>query len=195
MRFNAYRSAQLFVSAKPGYSSGQAMAALEEVFAETMPREMGYDYSGMSFQEKAAAEGVRRAVYSSGSRCCSLSYILAAQYESWALPFSVLLCTPIAVFGAFGGLWSLGLENNVFTQIGLVMLIGLSARIAILIVEFAKVEYEKGQGRRGGSSHCRPLAAAAHSDDVIRTAPSGLFRWSCLPEQARKEGSCSALPS
>jgi HAE1 family hydrophobic/amphiphilic exporter-1 len=144
MRFNAYRSAQLFVSAKPGYSSGQAMTALEEVFAETMPRDMGYDYTGMSFQEKAAAEGVPASVIF-GFSLLFVFLILAAQYESWALPFSVLLCTPIAVFGAFGALWALGLENDVFTQIGLVMLIGLSAKNAILIVEFAKVEYEKGK--------------------------------------------------
>ena len=89
------------------------------------------------------------------------------------MPFSVLLCTPIAVFGAFGALWALGLENNVFTQIGLVMLIGLSAKNAILIVEFAKVEYEKGKTRRGVGSHRRPPAATAHSDDVIRVYPRG----------------------
>jgi HAE1 family hydrophobic/amphiphilic exporter-1 len=144
MRYNEYRSAQLFISAKPGYSSGQAMTALEEVFAETMPREMGYDYIGMSFQEKVAAEGVPASVIF-GFSLLFVFLILAAQYESWALPFSVLLCTPIAVFGAFGALWALGLENDVFTQIGLVMLIGLSAKNAILIVEFAKIEYEKGQ--------------------------------------------------
>lgn len=144
MRYNEYRSAQLFVSAKPGYSSGQAMKALEEVFAETMPREMGYDYIGMSYQEKVAAEGVPASVIF-GFSLLFVFLILAAQYESWALPFSVLLCTPIAVFGAFGALWALGLENDVFTQIGLVMLIGLSAKNAILIVEFAKIEYEKGQ--------------------------------------------------
>ncbi|HET6675175.1 MAG TPA: multidrug efflux RND transporter permease subunit [Nitrospiraceae bacterium] len=144
MRFNEYRSAQLFVSAKPGYSSGQAMNALEEVFAETMPREMGYDYIGMSFQEKVAAEGVPASVIF-GFSLLFVFLILAAQYESWALPFSVLLCTPIAVFGAFGALWAFGLENDIFTQIGLVMLIGLSAKNAILIVEFAKMEYEKGQ--------------------------------------------------
>ncbi|MEX5214764.1 MAG: multidrug efflux RND transporter permease subunit [Nitrospiraceae bacterium] len=144
MRFNEYRSAQLLVSAAPGYSSGQAMAALEEVFADTMPREMGYDYLGMSFQEKVAAEGVPASVIF-GFSLLFVFLILAAQYESWSLPFSVLLGTPIAVFGAFGALWLLGLENNVFTQIGLVMLIGLAAKNAILIVEFAKVEYEKGK--------------------------------------------------
>ncbi|MDR4461882.1 MAG: multidrug efflux RND transporter permease subunit [Nitrospirales bacterium] len=144
MRFNGYRSAQVFISATPGYTTGQVMQALEEVFAETMPREMGFDYIGMSFQEKVAAEGVPASVIF-GFSLLFVFLILAAQYESWALPFSVLICTPIAVVGAFGALLALGMENDVFTQIGLVMLIGLSAKNAILIVEFAKMEYEKGR--------------------------------------------------
>jgi HAE1 family hydrophobic/amphiphilic exporter-1 len=143
-RYNQYRAAQLIVSVASGFSSAQAMNALEEVFAETMPREMGYDYMGMSFQEKVAAQGVPASVIF-GFSLLFVFLILAAQYESWSLPFSVLLGTPIAVFGAFGALWLLGLQNNVFTQIGLVMLIGLAAKNAILIVEFAKVELEKGR--------------------------------------------------
>lgn len=144
LRYNGYRSSQLFVSARPGYSSGQVMKALEEVFAQAMPTDMGYDYIGMSFQENVAAKGVPASVIF-GFSLFFVFLILAAQYESWTLPFSVLICTPIAVFGAFVALWALGMENDVFTQIGLVMLIGLSAKNAILIVEFAKVEYEKGK--------------------------------------------------
>src|SRR5258707_13186471 len=104
MRYNMYRSAQLNGAAAPGYSSAQAMTALEEVFDQTMPREMGYDYSGISFQEKKAQQGVPPAVIF-GFSLLFVFLILAALYESWTLPFSVLLSTPVAVFGAFAVLW------------------------------------------------------------------------------------------
>jgi HAE1 family hydrophobic/amphiphilic exporter-1 len=187
MRFNEYRSAQINGTAAPGYSSGQAMAALEEVFAQTMPPEMGYDYKDMSFQEKQAQLGVPPAVVF-GFSLLFVFLILAALYESWSLPFSVLLSTPVAVFGAFAVLWlrrillgaffpsyMVQIESDVYSQIGLVMLIGLTAKNAILIVEFAKDEYEQG----------RPLIDAALQGARIRLRPilmtSFAFILGCVP--------------
>ncbi len=187
MRFNEYRAAQLNGGAAPGYSASQATKALEEVFAQTMPREMGYDYSGMSFQEKKAQEGVPPSVIF-GFSLLFVFLILAALYESWTLPFSVLLSTPVAVFGAFAVLWlrrtllgaflpayMVQIENDVYSQIGLVMLIGLAAKNAILIVEFAKDEFEQG----------KPLADAALEGARLRLRPilmtSFAFILGCVP--------------
>lgn len=143
MRYNLYRSAQINATPAAGYSSGQAMKAMEEVFKEVMPKEMGFSYMGMSFQEKQAQEGVSPMVIFALS-LFFVFIILAMQYESWSLPFSVLLGTPIAVFGAFAALMVGHYENNIYAQIGLVMLIGLSAKNSILIVEFAKMKFDQG---------------------------------------------------
>ncbi len=145
-RFNLFRAAEVTGRPAPGYSSSQALAALEEVAAEILPSDMSYAWNAMSFQEKAA-EGSGSIVFVMALVFVFL--ILAAQYESWSLPLGVLFGTPIAIFGAMFGLWlarqfSPSFENNVFAQIGLVMLIGMAAKNAILIVEFARVKVEEG---------------------------------------------------
>ena len=174
MRYNLYRSAQMNAAAKPGYSADQAREALEEVFKQTMPAGMGIDYIGMSFQEKKAEEGVPAAAIFALS-LVFVFLILAALYESWSLPFSVLLGVPVAVFGAYLTLFARGMENNVFAQIGLIMLIGLSAKNAILIVEFARTRYEHGV----------PLLEAALHGAQVRLRPilmtSLAFILGCVP--------------
>jgi HAE1 family hydrophobic/amphiphilic exporter-1 len=160
MRYNMFRCSQINASVAPGYSTAQAMRAMEEVFRESMPAGMGYDYFGMSYQEDLAAKGVPPSAIFALS-LLFVFLILAAQYESWSLPFSVLFTTPVAVFGAFAGLSLRGMQNNLYAQIGLVMLIGLAAKNAILIVEFARDEYEKG----------KPLLEATLSGAKLRLRP------------------------
>jgi len=150
MRFNLFRSVEITGNPAPGYTSGQASAALEAVAKESLPREMGTAYSGLSYQEKTAPPAGPTFLMA----IIFVFLLLAAMYESWTLPFAVLLGTPLVAFGAFLGIWLQGLENNVFVQVGLVMLIGLAAKNAILIVEFAKMLREQGK---------TPLEAALES--------------------------------
>ena len=163
-RFNMYPAAEIIGAPAPGFSGGQALAALEET-AKAMPPDAGYEWSGLTYQQKNA-QGKGGAVF--GMAVLFVFLLLAAQYESWSLPFAVLLCTPLVVLGALLGLLIMRFDINVYVQIGLVMLIALGAKNAILIVEFAKLKSDEGKppvdaAIEGSKLRLRPILMTAFS--------------------------------
>src|SRR3954452_159011 len=162
-RYNMFRTAEVNGANGPGISTGQALDVMDELAAKELPTGFGYEWTGLSFQEKQAG-GTQGPIF--GMAMVFVFLVLAAQYESWAVPFSVLLGLPVCVFGAFLGVTLLGLENNVYVQIGIVTLMGLAAKNAILIVEFAKENHEKGMGlvqaaTEGARLRFRPIMMTA----------------------------------
>jgi HAE1 family hydrophobic/amphiphilic exporter-1 len=172
VRFNLYRAVEIQGTPAPGYSSGQALDALEDAAKHSLPKEIGYAWNALSYQEKTASGSSLRVL---GLSLVFVFLILAALYESWSLPFSVLLSTPVAVLGAYLGLLARKFDNNVYAQIGLVMLVGLTAKNAILIVEFAKARRDAGL----------PVMDAALEGARLRLRPilmtSFAFIFGCLP--------------
>ena len=157
-RYNIFRTVEINAATPAGYSSGQTMKAMEEVATQTLPQGYGFDWTAIAYQEK----------YSGGDTalifCLAIVMVflvLAAQYESWATPFAVILCVPLGIFGAMSAQWIRGLDNNVYAQVGLVMLIGLAAKNAIMIVEYAKEKHDQGM----------PLVAAALAAAHLRFRP------------------------
>jgi len=140
--FNGFNTALVLGSAAPGYSSGQALDALERAAKEVLlPQGFDIDWSGISYQERKAGT---QSVVAFGFGLLMVFLVLAAQYESWSVPFAVILAVPFGVFGALTAVWLLGMSNDIYFQIGLVTLIGLAAKNAILIVEFANQRYAHG---------------------------------------------------
>ena len=174
MRQNMYDAAMLNVVAAPGYTSAQVMQALEETFARTMPEDMGYSYYGMSYQQKKAAEGLSLAgIFAISGLFAYL--LLAALYESWTLPLTIVLSVPVAILGAFAMLWATGMQLDLYAEIGLIMLTGLAAKNAILVVEFAQERLEEGM----------PLLQATLAGAKARLRPilmtSFAFILGCVP--------------
>jgi HAE1 family hydrophobic/amphiphilic exporter-1 len=161
-RYNLLRSVEITGSPAPGYSSGQALTALDEVAAKVLPPEMGTAYTGMSYQERTAPSPTPTFIMA----VVFVFLMLAALYESWSLPWGVLLGTPIVVLGAFFGVWLLGFDLSVYVQVGLIMLVGLAAKNAILIIEFAKMQHEQGRtpleaAREAARLRFRPILMTA----------------------------------
>ena len=162
-RFNMFSSAQISGEAAPGYSSGEAMQIMESLVKQHLPSNIGVEWSGLSFQEKRAGKQTGIVLLLA---TLFVFLFLAAQYESWSVPISILLALPVSALGAYLGIWCCGMENNIYFQIGLVMLIGLSAKNGILIVEFAKDQIDKGMD----ALHAALYAARLRFRPIIMTS-------------------------
>ena len=145
MHFNVYPSAEISGSTLPGVSSGQAIQVMQTLADETLPRQFGYEWTELALQEVLAGNS---AIYIFPLCALFVFLVLAAQYESWSLPLAIILIVPMCLFAAISGVFIRGSDNNIFTQIGFVVLIGLACKNAILIVEFAKQEMDAGKSRQ-----------------------------------------------
>lgn len=171
-RYNLYPSASVMGQPAPGYSSGEALELMEDIAGRTLPDSMGFEWTGLAYQEKAASGGV---LVVFGLSMLLVFMVLAAQYESWTLPLAVLLAVPLGLLGVAGGAFARGFDNNVYTQIGVVLLIALVSKNAILIVEFARERRREGltpaeAAIEAARLRFRPILMTAFSF-ILGTAP------------------------
>lgn len=171
-RYNLYPSASVMGQPAPGYSSGEALELMEDIAGRTLPDSMGFEWTGLAYQEKAASGGV---LVVFGLSMLLVFMVLAAQYESWTLPLAVLLAVPLGLLGVAGGAFARGFDNNVYTQIGVVLLIALVSKNAILIVEFAREKRREGlkpaeAAIEAARLRFRPILMTAFSF-ILGTAP------------------------
>ena len=162
-RFNNLPAVKIIGQAAPGYSSGQAIARVEQIAKEVLPADFSYDWGGSSYQEKKSGGA---STFALGLAVIMVFLILSAQYERWSLPLAVLMALPFGTFGALVAVWARHLTSDVYFQIGLVTLLGLAAKNAILIVEFALNKHEEGMSPSASARRGRAVALPAHPDDV-----------------------------
>ena len=164
-RYNLFPAAEVQGATLPGFSTGQAIAAMEKIIATNLPTGFGFEWTEIALQEKIAGN---TAPIAFSLAVVFVFLLLAAQYESLLLPLAVILIVPMCLLAAISGVLLRGMDNNILTQIGFVVLIGLAAKNAILIVEFARQAEEQGASRKGGSRTGRAHASTADLDDIAR---------------------------
>ena len=188
-RFNGFAAMNIVGAPAPGYSSGQAMEEMQRIVAQDLPPGFGVDWAGQSLQEiRAGAE----APLLFGLSIFVVFLCLAALYESWATPIAVLLVVPVGIIGAIVAAWATGQSNDVFFKIGLITIIGLAAKNAILIVEFARAGPAAGHAALRGGHGSRAPAPAPHPDDVVSPSSWACCRWCSPVVQAPTRGAPSA---
>jgi multidrug efflux pump subunit AcrB len=174
--YNLYPSATVVGSPAPGFSSGEALDIMDQIGQQALPPGTGYEWTAMSYQEKAVGSQI---YFVFGLAMLLVYFVLAGQYESWILPLSVILCVPLALLGTVGALTALGAANNLYTQIGLILLIALGSKNAILIVEYARQQAGRGDGDRRCGGGGSPAQVPAHSHDLFRLHPGRLPACHC----------------